>query len=516
VGRGDVLVEGGDGIAGGHGASDYAESEKGTGRGDQGSEGGGMTDYKTFLAKKSQLASLDGFKPVWMPDFLIDFQSYLTEWQIRKGRGATYADCGLGKTLMQLVFAENCIRKTNKPGLIVTPLAVSAQTVREATKFGIEAERTRNGKMSGEKRIYVTNYEQLEKYDPDMFCVIVCDESSAIKDAKTARQKIVVEFMRKVQYRGLYTATAAPNDFWELGTSSEALGLLGFRDMITTFFKQETAKDRLGWGRTKYRFRGHAEQPFWQWICSWARSIRKPSDIGFNDGSFNLPPLHEHEIVVNASVARDGMLFAIPARDMREEREERRLTLKERCEKAAEIAANANERPVALWCELNPEGDLLQKIIPGCVQVKGSMSDDAREEALEAFTTGQIKRLVTKPKIGAWGLNWQHCSDTIVFPSHSFEQYYQLVHRFYRYGQERLVNVSLVMSEGEQGILKSIRRKQAQADRMFDSIVRHMQNPMHLSTLESFPNKEEMPSWLSLTKPSKNGTRSIMATVQKC
>ncbi len=266
--------------------------------------------YQEFIREKSQIRNENGFEPMWMPDFLFDFQKHLVEWSIRKGRAVIFADCGLGKTPMQLVWAENVVRKTNKPVLIVTPIAVGAQTIREAEKFGIVAKRTRDGRMTDEKCIWVTNYEQLHKYDESKFSAVICDESSAIKDFKSERKAVVVDFMRSIPYRLLCTATAAPNDYWELGSSSEALGYLGFRDMITWFFKQETSKDHHGWGRTKYRFRGHAEEPFWKWVCSWARSIRKPSDLGFSDDNFVLPELIEHEIVVESEKARPGQ-FAI-------------------------------------------------------------------------------------------------------------------------------------------------------------------------------------------------------------
>lgn len=469
-----------------------------------------MNNYQEFINRKSQIGQNAGFDPLWMPDFLFDFQKHLVEWAILKGRAAIFADCGLGKSPMQLVWAENAIRKANMPALIVTPIAVGTQIVSEAAKFGINAKRTRDGILTDEKCIWVTNYEQLHKYDPSRFTAIVCDESSAIKDFKSERKAIVTEFARTIPYRLLCTATAAPNDFWELGTSSEALGLLGFRDMVTTFFKQETSKNHHGWGRTKYRFRGHAEQPFWQWVCSWARSLRKPSDIGFSDSQFQLPELIEREIVVETAAPRPGLLFSVAARDMREERAERHHSIRERCEMAAEIASKC-DGPLVAWCELNPEGDMLEKMIAGAVQIKGSMPDDAKEEALMAFSAGQINRLVIKPKIGAWGLNWQHCCNTVVFPSHSFEQYYQLVRRFYRFGQKNNVTVSSVLCEGERGILENLKRKQRQSVQMFESIVRHMNDAMHLNSQDFFPDQERIPKWLSSNKSSQKSTRYTTA-----
>jgi hypothetical protein len=452
--------------------------------------------YSKFLEKKAKWNGGQGFAPNSLPDWLFDFQSYLVDWALRIGRGAILADCGLGKTPMQLAWANEIVKRENRPVILATPLAVGAQAIKEADKFGVEAERSRDGKHSGKPLIVVTNYQQLHKFNPSDFAGMVCDESSAIKDAKSKTKAAVIEFTRGIQYRLLCSATAAPNDVWELGTSSEALGYLGFRDMVTTFFKQETAKDHLGWGRTKYRFRGHAEQPFWSWVCSWARSLRKPSDLGFDDSRFILPELIETEIVVDQSKARPGMLFAMPGKDIRDERKDRRLSIDERCETAADIVCSHN-RPAISWCELNDEGDLLEKIIPNSRQVSGSMSDDEKEEVLLAFTSGELNRIIIKPKIGAWGLNWQHCSDITVFPSHSYEQYYQAIRRCYRFGQKKKVKVSNIISEAEAGIMQSIRRKTAQAEKMFSSIVSHMGDAMHLVSSDYFPNKEVIPSWLS-------------------
>jgi len=452
-------------------------------------------DYEEFIRSKSQWNSRCGVDPGELPGWLYDFQAYLVEWALSQGRAAIFADCGMGKTAMQLAWAQRIIEVTNKPVLIVTPIAVGAQTIQEAERFGITAKRSRDGSCSGERCVWVTNYEQLHKLEPSIFSGVVCDESSAIKDFKSERKAVVVEFMRTVQYRLLCTATAAPNDFWELGTSSEALGLLGFRDMITKFFKQETSKDHHGWGRTKYRFRGHAEQPFWSWVCSWARSIQNPEDGGFDGSRFVLPQLIEVEHVVNSARLRDGFLFSLPARDMQEEREERRRTMPERCEMAASLV-HQHEGASVLWCELNDEGDMLEKLVADSVQVKGSTSDDEKEEALIGFSNGEIKRLIIKPKIGAWGLNWQHCHNVTMFPSHSFEQYYQAVRRCYRFGQTKDVTVNIIASEGERGVVKNLHRKQEQSKKMFRELCKHMNDAMHIVTQDYFPEKEKLPTWL--------------------
>ncbi len=454
--------------------------------------------YQQFLSGRAKWNGDSGFAPDSLPDCLMDFQRFCVDWACRKGRAALIEDCGLGKSVQELTWADAVVRQTNKPVLLLTPLAVGSQMLREAEKFGIDAERSRDGRVNGSK-VWITNYEQLEKFDPSQFGGAVGDESSAIKDFKSQTKGRVVEFMRQIPYRLLCTATAAPNDYWELGTSSEALGYLGFRDMITTFFKQESEKDGLGWGRTKYRFRGHAEQHFWSWVCSWAKCVRKPSDIGFDDDAFNLPPLHEQEHVVTAKTVRDGMLFTLPARNLQEQRQERRNSIDERVEMARVIVAK-HAGPSVVWCELNDEGRALTKAIPGAVEVSGSMDDDAKEAALEAFSDGKVPCLVTKPKIGCWGLNWQHCSNVVMFPSHSFEQYYQAVRRCWRFGQTKEVNVHLIISEGEAGVLKNLRRKMLQADAMFESLRTHMNDPLALAKVERFSQQEQVPAWLQTNK----------------
>jgi hypothetical protein len=467
--------------------------------------------YATLLERRRTFGGGTGFNPSYMPDFVFDFQQYLIEWSVRMGRGGIFADCGMGKTPMQLVWAENVRRHTNKPVLILTPLAVAHQTKREADKFGIESVVSRDGTSFG--NITVTNYERLHYFNSNDFGGVVCDESSAIKNFDGRRRLEVTEFMRDVPYRLLCTATAAPNDYHELGTSSEALGYLGCRDMMTTFFKEEVNDDYLGWARTKYRFRGHAEQPFWRWVCSWARAIRRPSDLGFDDSRFKLPPLIENEIVIENSTPRSGMLFSIPARGLREEREERRITIQERCERVAELVKG--DKPAVVWCHLNDEGDLLEKIIPDAKQVKGSMTDDAKEERLAEFGSGNLRVLVTKPKIGCWGLNWQHCSNVVTFPSHSYEQYYQLVRRCFRFGQENPVTVSIVSTEGEVGVTANLKRKAEQADRMFSSLVANMTDQLKIDGSESFNNTEKVPTWLSTTSALQTNTLSTMATAAR-
>lgn len=464
-------------------------------------------DYAAFLERKAQLGRMDGFEPLFMPDFLFDFQRALVTWALAKGKAALFADCGLGKTPMLLVWAENVVRKTGRPVLVLTPLAVAFQVVAEAAKFDIEA--TRSGDGTVHLGINVTNYERLHLFDPADFAGVVCDESSILKSFDGARRLEITEFMRRVPYRLLDTATAAPNDYIELGTSSEALGELGHTDMLGRFFKndQNTIKpmsfqrDRgassarqLDEG-AKWRFKGHAEQDFWRWVSSWARAMRRPSDLGFDDAPFVLPPLIERSQVVEETGAAPGLLFAMTAIGLKEQREERRRTIKARCERVAEITADTG-RPALVWCHLNEEGNLLEKLIPGAIQVSGADNDEAKEERLTAFSRGEARVLVTKPKIGAWGLNFQHCNHVTTFPSHSFEQYYQGVRRCWRFGQTRPVTVDMITSEGERAVLKNLQRKAAAADRMFDQLVAHMNDALKVERETAFTKKEEVPSWL--------------------
>lgn len=453
-----------------------------------------MSDtYKEFIERKSQIGMNDGFDPLFIPDFLFDFQKHLLEWAVKKGRGAIFADCGLGKTPMQLAWAENIIRKTNGKALIIAPLGVSIQTVREADKFGIDCKRSNDGKPA--PNITVTNYEQLHKFTPEDFIGVVCDESSAIKNMIGKRQKEITRFMSKRPYRLLCTATPSPNDYIELGTSSEALGQLDRSEMLSRFFKNEPDPHHPMWTATQWHLKPHATREFWRWLCSWSRAVRKPSDLGFDDADFRLPKLTLIETVVENREVRNGWLFNLPAHGLSEEREERKATIPERCEEVARIINGRKDTSIA-WCHLNAEGDLLEKLISGAVQVAGSNSDEEKEERLMAFAAGEIKCLVTKSKIAGFGLNFQSCSHMTFFPSHSFEQYYQSVRRCWRFGQKKPVRVDLISSDGESGVIKNLQRKATAADEMFSSIVAHMNEELRISRTSDFEENVEVPSWL--------------------
>jgi hypothetical protein len=458
-----------------------------------------LIDYQDFLNKKSQLDYSCGFKPNFMPDFLFDFQKDLVNWSIKLGRSAMFADCGLGKTIMQLVWAENIARHTNRPVLILTPLAVSYQTVREGEKFGIECKRSANGEIKS--KIVITNYERLHYFDKTKFAGVVCDESGILKHFSGATQKSVTEFMRKIQYRLLGTATAAPNDYTELGTSAEALGLMGYMDMLSRFFRntQGSIDTKRHWRShgTKgplWRFKKHAENPFWRWVCSWAKMIRKPSDLGYDDKNFILPPLIEEEKIIECSRPLPGKLFIEPARNLKEQREERRMTITERCETVAELV-NCNNSAV-VWCHLNDEGNLLAKLISDSIQVSGSDSEEKKEAAFVNFINGNERVLITKPKIGGFGLNLQHCNHMTTFPSHSWEQYYQSTRRLWRFGQKRPVRVDIITTQGEFAVLKNLQRKARAADAMFSNLVKYANDSKNIVLSEKHEKKMETPQWL--------------------
>jgi len=461
--------------------------------------------YREFLDQRLHCEA-DGFEPVWMPDFLFGFQRHLVEWAIWQGRGAIFADCGLGKTPMQLVWAENVVRRMNRPVLIATPLAVGQQLRREGEKFGVECTLSRDGKIPSGAKIVTTNYERIHLFDPADFCGMVCDESSILKNFDGVRKAEVTEFLRTLPYRLLCTATAAPNDYTELGTSSEALGLMGHLDMLNRFFRnQQNTTDTRGrwkghsapriWEGKQWRFKGHAEGPFWKWVSSWARALRQPSDLGFDNADFDLEPYVEEIHTVRARSIPEGYLFEFPAVSLQEQRAERRRTLAERCEKAASLVNSTGEQAL-VWCHLNDESTLLEKLIDESKEVTGSHSDEIKEERLAAFANGDLRVLVTKPRIGAWGLNLQGCAHVVFFPSHSYEQFYQAVRRCWRYGQTRRVKVDIVATEGDLAVTKNLQRKAVAADRMFSSIVGYMDQSTKIETGRKFKTKSEVPQWL--------------------
>lgn len=450
-------------------------------------------DYARFIEAKAQLGGEHGFVPTFQHPNAYDFQAHLVDWAARQGRAALFCDCGLGKSLMALSWAHNVVRHTRRPVLIAAPLSVSLQFVEEGQKFDLPAVRSLDGSIPPGAEIVTTNYERLHRFDPNDFAGFVGDESSVLKNFDGARKAEITQFLLKVPFRLLCSATPAPNDYVELGTSSEALGQLGHMDMLAMFFKNDKDSLHPGVGAAPWRFKRHAETAFWRWLASFARAVRKPSDLGYDDGLFVLPHLHQVEHVV-ASERAEGALFAMPATTLAEERAERRATIRSRCEQAAAILAAAPNG--VAWCHLNEEADLLERLIPGAVQVAGSDADERKEEVFQAFRRGEIARLVTKPRIAAYGLNWQHANTLTYFADHSFEQWYQAVRRMWRFGQTRPVTAHLIASEGQRGATRNLARKAADAERMFAQMVAHMADALRVRRIEPHTLQQVVPSWL--------------------
>lgn len=453
-------------------------------------------NYKDFLIGKSHISGNFGFDPVYMPDYLFDFQKHIVTKALIKGRSALFEDTGLGKTAQELVIGQNVLEKENKRVLILTPLAVAFQFLIEAEKIGIDSiEYSKDGKFT--KDIVIANYERLHHFNPNDFNAVILDESSILKNFDGAIKGHITAFIKKVKYRFLGTATPSPNDFIELGTSSEALGYLGYTDMLGMFFKNnEDTISPMNIG-VKWILKNHAKNDFWKWVSSWSISIRKPSDLGFSNEGYDLPKLWVQEsfikndtpLVVNGQMS----MYTVQAKNFREIRAESRQTIEKRCAKAVELAKDHDTS--VYWCNLNDEADLIQSLDKDSFQVKGKMNIDQKEEVLLAFSKGEIKKLITKPKITAFGLNWQHCNHTTFFPTYSYEQYYQAMRRFWRFGQKREVFADLVLSDGQEKIMNAIKEKTRKANQMFDQLNKHINSTLELE-IKKFNKKLTIPKFL--------------------
>ena len=428
-------------------------------------------DYNQFL-KQKQHSSIDyGIKPGFYPDGMFDFQKYVTERSMIKGRYACFLDTGTGKTIIELTIASNYVKATNKPVLIITPLAVADQHLKEAEKFGIEdVEHTRDGKFS--KKIILINYERLHYLNPSDFDCVILDESSILKNFNGKIREQITAFLKRVKYRYLFTATPSPNDFIELGTSSEALGYLGYTDMLGRFFGNNENNIRPQDIGNKWYLKPHAYNDFFEWVSSWSISMRKPSDLGYSDERFILPDLikNTHYVKNDKNWIVDGqvMMFGKIAKRQSEITQEQKMTIENRCNKAVELSSNYNTS--VYWCNFNAESLLLSQIDKTAIEITGSMHIEKKEEILRAFADGEIKKLITKPKMTAFGLNWQHCNHTVYFPTFSYEQFYQAIRRFWRFGQTSYVICDMVLSDGQKRILDSIEIKTAKAIELFDKL----------------------------------------------
>lgn len=423
-------------------------------------------EYAEFIASKRKAATFDGVAPGEMHPELFDWQRRVVEWALRKGRAAIFADCGMGKTFMQLEWASHV------PGdvVLLTPLAVGAQTEREAARFGIDARVSRDGERAA--KITIINYEKLHKLDAGAYAGVVLDESSILKSMDGRTKNDLISMFAATRFRLACTATPAPNDHMELGNHAAFLGVSTMPEMLATYFCHDGGETSV------WRLKGHAVDDFWAWVASWAMMVRKPSDIGFDDDGYVLPPLNMHVHEVKADIKREGELFAMPALALDEQRKARRATLEARVMAAADIANAANDQ-ILVWCELNDESDALRDAIHGSKAVSGSDDDDVKATRMTDFAAGDLRCLVTKPKIAGFGMNWQSCSQMVfVGLSHSYEQFYQAVRRCWRFGQSSPVDVHIITSDAERAILDNIKSKQDKADEMVAQMVEKMKSTM--------------------------------------
>ncbi len=456
-----------------------------------------MTDYIKFLQKKQHSIGDFGFKASWYPDIAFDFQRFIIEKSIRKGRIGNFIDTGLGKTLIQLAEAYNVVLQTNKKVLILTPLAVAFQFIIEAEKIGIDdIEYSKDGKHT--KKIVLCNYERLHLFDTNDFICVICDESSILKNFDGKIKAQITSFIKKVPYRFLSTATPSPNDFIELGTSSEALGYMGYMDMLGKFFKNnqnsvDSTNRNIG---EKWYLKPHAENDFFAWVNQWSIMCKMPSDLGFSDERHILPDLivNDHVVKNKSLIAADGqcLMFTPIAKSMTEVRHEQKLTEVLRCEKAIELA---DGKTSVYWCNTNNESAILKSSDKQAVEIIGSQSIEQKEEILKAFADGQIKRLITKAKMTGMGLNWQHCNHTVYFPTWSYEQYYQSIRRFWRFGQKSNVTVDRVTSDGQTRVIQAVDVKTKKAIQLHKRLTENV-NTAFIHTPKEFNKEVLKPSFL--------------------
>ena len=447
--------------------------------------------YLDFIQNKKHSLSEFGFDATFYPDCAFDFQRYVIQKAVKKGRTAVFLDTGLGKTLVQLAIAKNIIDHTNKKVLILTPLAVGHQFIKEANDRNItsDIEISKDGKHT--KKIVVANYERLHYFNKEDFVCLILDESSILKNFDGKIKNSITSFIKKMPYRFLSTATPSPNDFIELGTSSEALGYMGYMDMLGKFFKNnqnsvDSGNRNIG---EKYYLKPHAEKDFFAWVNQWSIMAKMPSDLGFSDERYVLPELilNKHVVKNNSVIDVGGQvqLFNIIAKSFHEVRNEKKMTEEQRTEKAVSLA---NGKTSVYWCNTNNESKLLKGLDIEAVEIIGSQSIDKKEEILKAFADGEIKRLITKAKMTSMGLNWQHCNHSVFFPTYSYEQYYQAIRRFWRFGQKKDVTIDMVISDGQTRVLEALEQKTQKAIQLHKNLTENV-NGSFVNKVKEF-NKE--------------------------
>lgn len=459
-------------------------------------------NYADFVNQKLVRHAPTGMADV--PEFsrhLFPHQRDLVRWALRRGRSAVFADTGLGKSRIEIEWADKVAQHTGMPVIILAPLAVAAQTVAEGQKMGIHVQEMREGDPNAESLIHITNYERLHKFDARQYAGVVLDESSIIKhhDAKTF--SLLTEAFQGHAWKLCATATPAPNDHTELGTHAEFLGICTRAEMLSEYFTHDGGETQ------KWRLKGHARELFWAWVATWGALVQKPSDLGYCDEGYELPPLTitQHEIAVNtADVLAEGRLFATIASGLMERRSARRESMPARVAAVAEMV-NADDQPWVVWCELNAESEALTRAICDAVEVRGSQSIDEKERRLMAFGNGGHRVIVTKPSIAGFGLNWQHCARVaFVGVNDSWESYYQAVRRCWRFGQHRPVDVHVFASEAEGQVVANLKRKEAEAAEMAAQLSAMTRDSVRANVLGSRRDTNayeaniqmEVPSWL--------------------
>jgi len=457
-----------------------------------------LEEYRRFIASRDVTVDTEGFKPKPINDMAKSHQVAAIEFALRQGKSAAFLDTGLGKSFIELEFARQVSDETGKPSLILTPLAVAGQMVREGQKFGIGARQIKDQSDVGEG-VMVANYERLGKLDPDSFGGVVLDESSILKSfAGQTRNRLMAAF-RDVHFKLAATATPSPNDHMELGNHAEFLGVMRQQEMLSKWFINDTSTASQDW-----RLKGHAVEDFWSWVASWSRCATLPSDLGGNDAGYVLPEIDRRLHTVDADRQDDtqGMLFRIPEMSATSFHKEKRMTMDARCELAAELASH--DKPVTVWCESNDESKKLAKMIDGAREVRGDMSPEEKERRLLGFVDGDFRVIVTKPKLAGFGVNWQHCAHAVFASiSFSYEQHYQAVRRSHRFGQTEQVRNDIVIADTENAIWQAIHGKAAKHEEMkrrMSDAMRKAQSAAETRVKYDRPLDLAFPEWIKSEK----------------
>ena len=476
-----------------------------------------IMNYEQFIATKAIVSPPSGFQPADLPlkRPLFAFQRACVRWALRRGRAALFHDCGLGKTAQQLAWANEVAHYTKGSVLILAPLAVADQTIAEGRIIGVPVKHV--AVMEDvDSPICITNYEKLHKFEADRFAGVVLDESSILKSFDGKTRSDLISAFRSTRYKLACTATPAPNDYMELGNHAEFIGVMTREEMLSMFFTHD------GGDTSKWRLKGHAQDVFWRWLCAWAVNLRKPSDLGFEDDGFVLPPLAVEQHIVEGEHKLDGYLFALPASTLHERRAARNGSINQRVKTTASLADHG--RPVLVWCNLNNESKAAASAIDGAVEVTGSDTEEHKISAVRGFIAGTHRVLVSKPSIVGFGMNFQHCADVVFLGlSDSYEQYYQAVRRCWRFGQRRPVSCHLVISHLEGAVLANIRRKEGDAAAMSENMVRHMADisssevrGVNRQTTSYYPNETiNLPSFINDKSMHPTDKRRELDTVSR-